>query len=154
LSRENRYYVYIMASRSLNLYTGVTNSVYQRALQHKSGQIDGFTKKYNINRLVYYEMFMHIGNAIAREKQVKAWTREKRLALIKSMNPTWQDLARDWGGKAELQIPRFARDDNFLDKSEFLGESLMVDRPSSLENKDAAVGDAEVSPLHNKSKTA
>ena len=153
MSRENRYYVYIMASRSLNL-TGVTNSVYQSALQHKSGQIDGFTKKYNINRLVYYEMFVLIGNAIAREKQVKAWTREKRPALIKSMNPTCQDLAKEWGGKAELQIPRFARDDNFLDKSEFLGESLMVDQPSSLENKDAAVGHAEVSPLHNKNKTA
>jgi putative endonuclease len=112
LTSEKRYYVYIMASRSLNLYTGVTNSVYQRALQHKSGKIDGFTKKYKINRLVYYETFEHIGNAIAREKQVKAWTRAKRLALIKSTNPTWQDLAEYWGAKAELQIPRVARDDN------------------------------------------
>jgi putative endonuclease len=75
LSGENRHYVYIMASRSLNLYTGVTNCIYRRALQHKSGEIDGFTKKYHINRLVYYEIFEHIGNAIAREKQVKAWTR-------------------------------------------------------------------------------
>jgi putative endonuclease len=129
LSGEKRYYVYIMASRSLNLYTGVTNSIYQRALQHKSGEIDGFTKKYNINRLVNYEMFGHIGNAIAREKQVKAWTRAKRLALIKSMNPTWQDLAEDWGGKAELQIPRFARDDNDLDVSE----------PSRSENNEASI---------------
>ena len=117
MSGEKRYYVYIMASRSLNLYTGVTNSIYHRALQHKSGEIDGFTKKYNINRLVYYETFEHIGNAIAREKQVKAWTRAKRLALIKSINPTWQDLAEDWGAKAELQIPRFARDDNSLDET-------------------------------------
>ena len=96
LSSEKCYYVYIMASRSLNLYTGVTNSIYHRALQHKSGEIDGFTKKYNINRLVYYEVFEHIGNAIAREKQVKAWTRAKRLALIKSINPTWQDLSEGW----------------------------------------------------------
>ena len=121
MSREKRYYVYIMASRSLNLYTGVTNSVYQRALQHKSGEIDGFTKKYHIDRLVYYETFEHIGNAIAREKQVKAWTRAKRLALIKAINPTWQDLAEGWGAKAELQIPRFARDDNSLDEGDSAG---------------------------------
>jgi putative endonuclease len=101
-----------MASRSLNLYTGITNDIYRRALEHKSGAIAGFTKKYHINRLVYYESFQYVGNAIAREKQVQAWTREKRLALIKSMNPAWQDLAEGWGQKAELQIPRFTRDDN------------------------------------------
>jgi len=109
LGSERSYYVYIMASRSLNLYTGVTNSIYQRTLQHKSGEIDGFSKKYNINQLVYYEVFRYIGNAIAREKQIKAWTRAKRLALIKSLNPTWQDLAEGWGEKMELQIPRDAR---------------------------------------------
>ena len=108
LNREKRYYVYIMASRSLNLYTGVTNNIYRRALQHKSGEVDGFTKKYNINRLVYYEVFEHIGNAIAREKQIKAWTRAKRLVLIKSTNPTWQDLADSWGEKTELQVPPLA----------------------------------------------
>jgi putative endonuclease len=143
LSRDNRYYVYIMASRSLNLYTGVTNSIYQRALQHKSGEIDGFTKKYNINRLVYYEIFEHIGNAIAREKQVKAWTRAKRLVLIKSMNPTWQDLAESWGGKAELQIPRFARDDNSLGESQ-----------SSKPENNEVINITEVAHLKSKNKTA
>jgi putative endonuclease len=73
-----------MASRSLNLYTGITNSIYRRALQHKRGEIDGFTKRYNVNRLVYYEIFHQVGNAIAREKQIKAWPRAKRIALIKS----------------------------------------------------------------------
>jgi putative endonuclease len=140
---HKRYFVYIMASRSLNLYTGVTNSIYQRALQHKSGEIDGFTKKYNINRLLYYEIFEHIGNAIAREKQVKAWTRAKRIALIKSMNPTWQDLAESWGGKAELQIPRFARDDN----------SLVEGKSSSSENNEA-IDTAKVTPPYGKNKTA
>jgi putative endonuclease len=111
LSGERRYYVYIMASRSLNLYTGVTDNIFRRALEHKSGKIEGFTKKYHINRLVYYETFRYVGNAIAREKQVKAWTRSKRLALIKSLNPTWQDLADGWGQTIALQIPRFARDD-------------------------------------------
>ncbi|MBS1853467.1 MAG: GIY-YIG nuclease family protein [Acidobacteria bacterium] len=113
-----------MSSRSLNLYTGVTNSIYQRALQHKRGDIDGFTKKYNINRLVYYEIFEHIGNAIAREKQIKSWTRAKRLALIKSMNPAWQDLAEGWGEKAELQIPRVARDD----KNQEVGKTSEVEK--------------------------
>jgi len=104
--REYKYYVYIMASRSLNLYTGVTNSIFRRTLQHKRGEIDGFTKRYNINRLVYYEVFHHIGNAIAREKQIKSWTRAKRLALIRSKNSTWQDLAEGWGEQIDLQIPR------------------------------------------------
>jgi len=91
-------------SRSLNLYTGITNSLYRRALQHKRGEIDGFTKRYNINRLVYYETFTHVGAAIAREKQIKSWTRAKPLALIATKNPTWQDLAEGWGEKTELQI--------------------------------------------------
>jgi putative endonuclease len=111
--RENkRYYVYIMASRSLTLYTGVTGDLYHRALQHKVGEIEGFTKKYHITRLVYYETFKYVNNAIAREKEIKAWTRAKRLALIKSLNPTGQDLAAGWGERTELQIPRFAREDN------------------------------------------
>ena len=102
------YYVYMMASRSLNLYTGITNNIYRRPLQHKCGEIEAFTKRYNINRLVYYETFIHVGNAIAREKHIKAWTRVKRVALIKSENPTWQDLSDGWGEKIELQIPRCA----------------------------------------------
>jgi len=113
MREEKRYYVYIMASRSLTLYTGVTGDIYHRALQHRVGDIEGFTKKYHINRLVYYETFKYVNNAIAREKQIKAWTRAKRLALIKTMNPTWQGLAEGWGEPTKLRIPRFARDDNF-----------------------------------------
>jgi len=112
LAAERRYYVYIMASRSLTLYTGITDNMFRRALEHKTGKIEGFTKRYNISRLVYYEEFKYVTNAIAREKQVKAWTRAKRITLIKSMNPTWQDLAEGWGEETKLQIPRFARDDN------------------------------------------
>lgn len=74
--KTKNYYVYNMASRSLNLYTGITNSIYRRALQHKRGKIDGFTERYHINRLVYYEIFHQVGNAIAREKRIKSWTRE------------------------------------------------------------------------------
>ena len=108
---EKRYYVYIMASRSLNLYTGVTNDICDRALDHKQGLIDGFTKRYKINRLVYFETFRYIGNAIDREKQIKSWSRAKKIALIKSKNPTWIDLAEDWGKPIKMQIPRSARDD-------------------------------------------
>ena len=94
-----------MASRSLNLYTGITNSIYRRALQHKRGEVDGFTRRYNINRLVYYEVFHQVGNAIAREKQIKSWTRAKRIAVIKTKNSTWVDIAEGWGEKFEMQIP-------------------------------------------------
>jgi putative endonuclease len=118
LSSEGRYYVYIMASRSLNLYTGMTDNIFRPALEHKSGRIEGFAKKYHINRLVCYETFRYVGNAIAREEQIKASTRAKRLALIKMLNPTWQDLAGGWGEWMELQIPRFARDDKTLIESE------------------------------------
>ena len=111
MKSERRYYVYIMSSRSLNLYTGVTDNIFRRAFEHKSGALEGFTKPYNINRLMYYEVFKYVNNAITREKQIKAWTRAKRVALIKSVNPTWQDLAEGWGEKIELQIPRCARDD-------------------------------------------
>jgi len=112
MSEDKRYYVYIMASRSLTLYTGMTGDLYKRALQHKSGKIEGFTKRYHIGRLVYYEVFKYVTHAIAREKQIKAWTRAKRLALVKSDNPTWQDLAEGWGKPIKLQITRFARDDS------------------------------------------
>ena len=86
-----------MANRSRTLYTGITDNIYRRALQHKSGTIEGFTKRYHINRLVYFETFKYVNNAIRREKQIKSWDRAKRLALIESMNPTWLDLAEGWG---------------------------------------------------------
>jgi putative endonuclease len=106
MREKKRYYVYIMASRSRTLYTGVTGDLCYRALQHKRGEVEGFTKRYHINRLVYYEVFKYVNSAIAREKEIKAWTRAKRLALIRSDNPTWQDLADGWGEPFKLQIPR------------------------------------------------
>jgi putative endonuclease len=85
-----------MASRSLTLYTGITNNVRRRAYEHGHGLVEGFTKKYRVQRLVYYEVFKYVNNAIAREKQIKAWTRAKRLALIATTNPTFRDLAEDF----------------------------------------------------------
>ena len=92
------YFVYIVSSRSRNLYTGVTNDLGRRVLEHRDGLIPGFTKRYRIHRLVYYETFGDIRDAIAREKQVKAWTRAKRVALIETKNPTWVDLAESQFG--------------------------------------------------------
>jgi putative endonuclease len=95
---EKTYNVYILASRSHVLYSGVTNDLIGRVRQHREGKISGFTAKYRIHRLVYFETFRHVRGAIAREKQIKSWTREKRAELIQSTNPTWVDLAADWFG--------------------------------------------------------
>ncbi len=85
--------VYIMASkRNGTLYTGVTSHLIQRVYQHKQGEIDGFTKRYNCKQLVYYEHFDNIMSAIEREKQIKGGSRKKKLALIEWMNPNWLDL--------------------------------------------------------------
>src|SRR5271168_2311518 len=86
-----------MASRSRVLYVGVTGSLMSRLLQHKAGETEGFTKRYNIARLVYYEVFQYVNKAIVREAEIKKWRREKKVALIHASNPTWEDLAADWG---------------------------------------------------------
>ena len=109
---EKLYYVYILGSRSRNLYTGVTNSLRRRVVQHRLGLKPGFTSKYKISRLVYYEVFGDIRLAIAREKEIKAWRREKKVWLIKKFNPTWADLAADWFGKAGLQPAKSAETRN------------------------------------------
>ena len=92
----SQYYVYIMTNRSRTLYTGVTNDLVRRVYEHKQKLIEGFTKKYNITILVYYEATPDIRSAIAREKQIKGWLRRKKIALIESMNPQWRDLSEDW----------------------------------------------------------
>lgn len=90
------FYVYIMTNPTGTLYTGMTSNLQQRVYQHKHKLIDGFTKKYNVTRLVYYEETTDVNAAIAREKQIKSWRRSKKLDLIKALNPTWRDLAEDW----------------------------------------------------------
>ena len=105
MPREYRFFVYIMASKSRRIYTGVTNNIGRRAAEHKRGEIKGFTQRYKINRLVYYEKFQYVGNAIRREKEIKGWDRAKWVALIESENPTWEDLAEDWGRPIELLKP-------------------------------------------------
>ncbi|HUN61777.1 MAG TPA: GIY-YIG nuclease family protein [Candidatus Sulfotelmatobacter sp.] len=89
------YFDYIMSNSSKMLYVGVTNDVEVRAFQHKSKEVSGFTQKYNLHRLVYFESFGNVNEAIHREKQIKGWLRSKKVALIESVNPGWRDLAED-----------------------------------------------------------
>jgi putative endonuclease len=90
------YYVYIMNSPSGTLYTGITKDLKRRVYEHKHKLIPGFTAQYNVTRLAYFEETHDVNAAIAREKEIKGWRREKKLALIKSINPTWQDFSADW----------------------------------------------------------
>jgi putative endonuclease len=90
-----QFYVYILASRSRRLYVGVTNDLLVRLAQQRDGQCT-FTARYRISRLVYFECTANVMSAIAREKQIKAWRRAKRVALIERSNPTWDDLAAAW----------------------------------------------------------
>jgi putative endonuclease len=95
--REHRYAVYIMASRSHTFYVGVTNNIERRVREHKEHEQEGFTARYHIDRLVWYQVFGDVHAAIAREKQLKRWRREKKIHLIESKNPTWRDLSAEWG---------------------------------------------------------
>ncbi len=94
--KMHSYYVYILASqRNGTLYIGVTNDLLRRVQEHKDGEIEGFTKKYKVNQLVYYEDTDDISIAIVREKQLKAWKRAWKLRLIEKDNPEWRDLYKD-----------------------------------------------------------
>jgi len=90
------YHVYIMTNNSGTLYTGVTNNLERRTAEHKQHILRGFTDRYKVNRLLYYEVFNDVLAAIAREKQIKAWRRSKKLDLVVSINPKWKDLATEW----------------------------------------------------------
>ena len=94
-----RYYVYVVSSRSGTLYIGMSNNIERRMWEHKSGEFEGFATKYGCDRLVYYEGFDDVRKAIDREKQLKGWVRRKKIELIESVNPRWQDLAEKWGAK-------------------------------------------------------
>jgi putative endonuclease len=93
---EGYYFTYIVASRSLTLYIGMTGYLRTRVYEHKVKLHEGFSGTYNCNRLVWFEHFIDPSNAIAREKQLKGWTRAKKIALITKSNPTWIDLSEGW----------------------------------------------------------
>jgi putative endonuclease len=96
--------MYIMASKSRVIYIGSAQDLRYRVYEHKNGLREGFTKKYRCTRLVYFERFATMSSAFNREREVKGWRREKKVALIESINPTWEDLAADWF-KTEKQVP-------------------------------------------------
>jgi len=98
MSDQLRYYVYIMTNHSGTLYVGVTNDLERRVMEHKEFKIDGFTKRYRINRLVYYEETPSRRAAIEREKEIKGWKRNRKIQLIESVNPGWKDLSKEWRG--------------------------------------------------------
>ena len=90
------FYVYILSSKAGVLYVGVTNDIKRRVYEHKNHIFEGFTDKYEVDRLVYFETKRNGTSAIKREKQIKGWIREKKVKLIDSINPGWEDLSRDW----------------------------------------------------------
>jgi putative endonuclease len=94
--KRNCYYVYIMTNNSDTLYIGVTNDIVRRVYEDKQKLVEGFTFEYNITQLVYYEETNDLQAAIAREKQLKGWLRRRKIALIRSVNPRWEDLSADW----------------------------------------------------------
>ena len=98
------YFVYLIASRSRTLYCGVTNDIERRVAQHRNGTFGGFTSQYRCTRLVWVEHFGFIEAAISREKEIKGWRREKKVALIEGENPTWEDLSAGWAGKADPSL--------------------------------------------------
>src|SRR5262249_29911347 len=110
--RDGSYYefwVYILTSRTGTLYVGVTGFIDDRIAQHKIDSIEGFTKKYQVHRLVYYESYQYVNTAIGREKQLKGWRRSKKIALIEKTNPRWLDLAENWGREMRFRGQPLAR---------------------------------------------
>ena len=101
---ERVYYTYIVASRSHNFYVGVTSQIEVRVRQHKQGRFEGYSKRYNCNRLVWFERHSYIQDAIAREKQLKGWSRAKKIALIERENPAWVDLSEGWGSPVKMFV--------------------------------------------------
>jgi putative endonuclease len=100
---QKTYFVYIMTNRSKTLYDGTTNSLVRRVREHKLGTGSSFAAKYKLDRLVYFERFDDVRNAIEREKQIKGWLRIKKIALIVSLNPEWKDLSAEWYERHQYQ---------------------------------------------------
>jgi len=97
------YFVYIMTNRSKTLYTGITGNLIARVRRHKCGIGSEFTSRYKLDRLVYFERFEDVHNAIEREKEIKRWLRVKKIALIVSGNPAWRDLSAEWFERHSFQ---------------------------------------------------
>ena len=102
--QDKLYFTYIVASRSLTLYVGMTGNLRKRIFEHKLKLREGFSSTYNCERLVWFEQFVEVYEAISREKQLKGWTRAKKIELIKKANPTWLDLSEEWYSPEQLRL--------------------------------------------------
>jgi putative endonuclease len=98
------YFVYILTNRSRTLYVGVTNDLQRRVHEHRHKLVPGFTKRYNIDQLVYFESTGDVRSAIAREKQIKGWTRAKKIALVETLNPGWSDLTNQYWPQGDSSL--------------------------------------------------
>jgi putative endonuclease len=116
--RERRYYVYIMSSKSRVIYVGMTGFLMARVLRHRAGEGGEFTRKYRVHRLVYFESFRNVEDAIVRETEIKKWRREKKVELIRRGNPAWEDLAAGWGEAAEMKVGKAGSSPGFGPGSE------------------------------------
>jgi len=107
MRRPKQFYVYIMTNRPRShvLYTGITGDLSRRVFEHKNKLVPGFTSRYNLTRLAYYERFFYPDAAIDREKEIKGWRRSKKIRLIESMNPHWNDLAERWSEVYRPTVP-------------------------------------------------
>jgi len=103
-SQERTYFVYVMGGISGTLYIGSTSNLRNRVWQHKNHVFPGLTSGYAVDRLLYFESYVHASRVITREKQLKSWRREKKVALIKKDNPKWEDLSREWYNASEMTI--------------------------------------------------
>ena len=119
MPERHLYAAYIMASRSRTLYVGMTGRLKRRVLEHKCNLHPGFASRYHCDRLVWFENFEYVNNAIATEKKLKGWLRTRKIALIETTNPTWEDLSAGWYSAEQLekfgtekQILRYAQNDN------------------------------------------
>ena len=123
--RDHNYYVYLVTNKHrTTLYIGMTNDLGCRIVEHKNGEIAGFTQRYQLNRLVWFEYFSDVTAAIAREKELKGWLRSKKIVLIEKENPRWFDLSADWE-----QQPRI--DDGWPSLEEMVGDSSPALRDQS-----------------------
>lgn len=117
MSKQHSYWVYLMASKSGVLYCGMTNDLQRRVWEHQQKSVEGFTKKYNCTKLVWFEEFREVRDAIECETRMKDWRREKKVVLIQKTNPGWKDLSEGWFRPASTEtaeIPRCARNDTAL----------------------------------------
>jgi putative endonuclease len=147
--RQRIYCVYIRASKSRVIYVGVTGFLMARVLRHKAGEGGAFTQRYRVHRLVYFQSFHNIGDAIARETEIKKWRRERKVALIEERNPTWEDLAEGWGGPAVMRrtttadsspgLPRFGMTKVRLDSPFLYSPTLSFRRVSGANEEESAV---------------